>query len=217
MQMVPPGSIIADIGTDHAHLPIYLIKEGICCKAIATEVNIGPYDRAAANLKRAGIENMVDLRLGAGFSPLVPGEAQVAVVAGMGGEVIADIIMDQRLVAQTFDIMILQPMTRIRHLRKELFTLGYKIIDEDIAQEGRRFYEIIAVKKGRVNIFDSSDIVVGPVLRHRREPQIIRYFEHRSYKLERMIHQVERKETPSCLKALGEYKKELKLLREVMI
>ena len=216
-KMIPPGRKVADIGTDHAHLPIYLIERGICSEVIATEIRIGPYTRAVENLRRAGLEKVVDLRYGAGFSPLAPREAEVAVVAGMGGEAIAGIIRDEMSVAKAFDIMLLQPMTHHGILRQELYTLDYEIIDEDIAKEGRRFYEIIVAKPGTAKTPDCIDLVVGPLLRHSKNPLVLQYLEHRANTLERLIRKVGATYTASGQSALGQYQEELKLLREVIV
>lgn len=210
---VPKGVKIADIGTDHAYLPIYLIKKGICPEAIATEVKLGPYLRAIQNLRREQMEQFVEMRYGPGLSPLCPGEVQVAIIAGMGGEVMADIIHDCRNVAQSVNMLILQPMTRLKHLRAKLYEMGFQIIDEDVVQEGNRFYEIIIAKAGDVSAPDLSDIILGPVLRKKNEDIIFRYFAFRGEKLERMIRQMEGQSKLAAPEVLKQYVEELEIVR----
>ncbi len=90
--LVPPGGRLADIGTDHAYLPVYLVTEGIVPSAVAGEVNEGPFRAAGEALARVGLADRISLRFGDGLAVLAPGEADTAVIAGMGGQTIVDIL-----------------------------------------------------------------------------------------------------------------------------
>lgn len=215
-RMIPKGHVAADIGTDHAYLPIYLVKEHICPKVIATDVARGPYEKALENIKIAGVEGAVELRCGSGLEPLSPGEVQTAVMAGMGGETIAGILRDSMTVASSMEQMLLQPMRNLPKLRKWLFLMGFKIIDEDVALEDSRFYEIIAVKRQKTHPFDAIDIAVGPIIREKRTPRILKYIGAKISRLESLIKSLEDINTISAGKALEEYKRELQMWEEIL-
>ena len=89
---VPKGSNIADIGTDHGYVPIYLVREGQAEHAVAMDVRKGPLERARAHVAEAGLGSRIDVRLSDGLAGLKPGEADCVVIAGMGGELIIHIL-----------------------------------------------------------------------------------------------------------------------------
>ena len=85
---------VCDIGTDHGYIPIYLVNNGTCSCAIASDINRGPVKKAKLNVSLEGLEKKIDCRLGPGFSTIKPFEVQCAIIAGMGGNLIRDIIME---------------------------------------------------------------------------------------------------------------------------
>ena len=136
------GKICADVGTDHAYVPIKLSEAGI--KVIATDIMPGPLKIAAENVKKQGAD--VELRLGAGLSPIKKGEVDSVIIAGMGGEMIEKILSEDadKTDGVTF---ILQPMNRQYELRTFLLNNGCYIVDEDLAQEGYKVYNLILATK----------------------------------------------------------------------
>ena len=142
--LVRPGSVLADIGTDHAHLPVWLVKEGVCPRAVAADIRIGPAAAARRSVEAAGLEERIDVRVGDGLAPLCPGEADDIVIAGMGGETIASILGAAPWTKDGRYRLILQPMTRHECLRRFLLTGGFDILSEQIVQEGRRRYLVLA-------------------------------------------------------------------------
>lgn len=135
------GTSVADIGTDHAYIPIELSKKGI--KTIATDISRGPLDAASANVKKYNCN--VDLRLGGGLYPLEKGETDDIIIAGMGGEMIIKIIQDNPEKACA-SRLILQPMNYPERLRKFLFESSFDIIEEDLAKEGDKIYNLMVAK-----------------------------------------------------------------------
>ena len=89
---VPKGSRIADIGTDHGHLPICLVEQGICPGAVAMDVGRGPLGRANAHIREHGLSGVIETRLSDGLARLRPGEADTVVMAGMGGQLVIHIL-----------------------------------------------------------------------------------------------------------------------------
>lgn len=144
--MVRRGSRLADIGTDHAKLPIWLISQSICPCAIATEIRKGPADRACMAVRRSGSESRISVRLGDGLSPILPDEADDIVIAGMGGETIFGIIDAYDWTCNARYNFILQPMTKSEVLRKHLLTNGFFISNEQICSHGSHLYPILVVR-----------------------------------------------------------------------
>ena len=130
-EYVEKGSIIADIGTDHAYLPVYLIENGIISSAFACDINEGPLNNAKTTVKEAGISG-VHFVLSNGLQGLEnqKNDFDTIVMAGMGGELITHIISAApwcRVQDYTF---ILQPMTRANILREYLYAHGFEILHE---------------------------------------------------------------------------------------
>lgn len=147
------GDIIADIGTDHAYIPIKLIDDGIAKKVIATDIKEGPVEIARQNIKKYNDEDKIEVRLGGGLSVLNKNEADTIIIAGMGGEMIETILRNNEETARA-SLLILQPMNSQYELRKYLLHNEYSIIDEDIAIEGFKVYNIIIVKSGSQKKFE---------------------------------------------------------------
>lgn len=140
---------IADIGTDHGYIPIYLIKNNLCAKSIASDINKDPLDKCKLNSVIEEVWNEIDCRLGGGFSTLKPGEAQGAVIAGMGGNLIRDILEDNMEITESLNYIILQPAQNPEVLREYLYTSGYEIIEEDLCFDEGIYYELFKVRRNK--------------------------------------------------------------------
>lgn len=149
------GGVIADIGTDHAYIPIELIGNNTAKRVIACDIKKGPLEIAVQNIKNHGMENKIETRLGGGLSVLGTHEADTIIIAGMGGEMIEKILRGDGETARAA-LLILQPMNSQYELRKFLLSNGYKILDEDIAVEGQKVYNIMVVKSGEQNGFKTD-------------------------------------------------------------
>lgn len=136
---------VLDIGTDHGYIPIYLIKNNICKKVIASDINKGPLRRAKENIKSNNI-NGIELKLGSGFNVVKEGEADAAVLAGMGGHLIKDLILEREDIFKKLEYAVLQPVQNPDVLRKFIINKGYTIVDEDLVFDESIFYEIIKVR-----------------------------------------------------------------------
>jgi len=142
---VRPGSRLADIGTDHAWLPIDLVGRGVCPAAVATDIQKGPADTARRHIEAAGLSDKIEVRVGDGLAPLSPADGcRDVVVAGMGGETIAAILAAADWVRDPALRLILQPMSRPEKLREFLYENGFGIERETVAREGSRCYVCMA-------------------------------------------------------------------------
>lgn len=135
------NAILADIGTDHGKLPIYLAKLGKIKKAVASDINEMPLQRAVGNIKKYDLEDVIDTYLTDGLNGIEKFSPDCVVIAGMGGELIEQILSEATLDKYKVKF-ILQPMTKEEHLRRYLCENGFKITDEFIVKEGK-LYQII--------------------------------------------------------------------------
>lgn len=141
--MISKCNVAADIGTDHGYVAEMLLKDNTAKKVIATDLNKGPLNRAIEYLTTKNLDEKCDFRLGSGLEILNEKEVDCIIIAGMGGELIRDILNTSKKVSLGSKQLILQPMTAIDKLRKYLFENNYIIIDELIVKELHHFYFII--------------------------------------------------------------------------
>lgn len=140
------GSTFADIGTDHAYLPVWLCKNGIVPHAIAADINPRPLESGAKAVALAGLGDKIELRLSDGLKNISENEADDIVVAGMGGELIADIIEACPYSKNKSKRFILQPMTKSEQLIIRLCESGFRIIAQDCAEAGGKCYTVICAE-----------------------------------------------------------------------
>ena len=129
---VPQSSLVADIGTDHALLPVYLARQGTCSRIIATDLQAGPLEAARSNVGLFNLWKQVDLRQGDGLDIIQPGEVNVIIIAGMGGVKINEILGMAGEVLQQIDRLVLQPSVGAGQVRRWLLGNGWDLVDEDL-------------------------------------------------------------------------------------
>ena len=141
--LVTAGSVLADIGTDHAYIPIWLTESGRIRGAVAMDVNPGPLERAEENIREHGLKDHICTRLSDGFAALKPGEADCAVIAGMGGGLTVRILREGRSIVRTLKECILQPQSEIEKVRAFLLEEGFLFIKEDMVEEDGKYYPMM--------------------------------------------------------------------------
>ena len=143
--MIPQCDILCDIGTDHALIPAYALLNNRCRRAIATDVRQGPLERAKRTLRAYNLEGLMELRRGDGLEPISLEEADVIVMAGMGGLLITRLLADQIEKARRARRIIIQPMHAQELIRPFLWEHGFAVTDEAIAREGKKLYQVMSV------------------------------------------------------------------------
>ncbi len=174
LDLVEPGSVLADIGTDHGYLPIAALEEQRIPSAIACDLNQGPLEAAKRAVKEVGLEETIDLRLGNGLQPITPGEATNVVIAGMGGTTIINILDAAPQVTDELTRIIVQPMNAAGSVRRWMADNDWFIVAENLVEEDGIMYEIIAAEPGRMPL---KPILadVGPMLWMAKHPLIKRH------------------------------------------
>ena len=190
---VPQGSILLDVGSDHAYLPIELIERGQIKSAIAGEVVDGPYQSAVKNVEANGLKEKIQVRLANGLAAFEE-EDQVTVItiAGMGGRLIATILEEGLDKLSNIQRLILQPNNREDDLRIWLQEHGFQIVAESILEEAGKFYEILVVEAGQMKL-SASDIRFGPFLSKEVSPVFVQKWQKEAAKLEVALSQIPEK------------------------
>lgn len=178
---------LADIGTDHAFVPLTLIGRGKCDRAYACDVGKGPLSRAEEYIRSCGMTDKVKTFLSDGFDS-VPDDWDTAVIAGMGGELTANIL--SRINTANKRRFVFQPMTKIPELRRFLYTSGYSITDEDIVREGEKLYIVIKAENSPCD-WNESLVYASTALRAKTYSEKYEYFEALAERLESIARQTE--------------------------
>ena len=172
---VKKGAVVADIGTDHAHIPIYLIKNNIISKAYACDINADPLEKAKENINYYGVKN-IELRLSNGLEKLKTDEADTVIIAGMGGELITDILEKGRIFFDTERKFILSPHTKTDEVRKYLLSNRFEITKEDMCIDDGKFYTVMeAVYTGKTFSYTQGELLFGKYLIDNKNTVLFEY------------------------------------------
>jgi tRNA (adenine22-N1)-methyltransferase len=182
INMIPKCNCLADIGTDHGFIPIYSILNNITNYAIASDINVGPINIAQINIHKYNLSGKIQTRVGSGLSTLEKNEADVIVIAGMGGILISEIIQSHIDIARAANWLILQPVQNPEVLRRFLLEAGFNIVDEDIVKDENKYYHIIkAENKPSQKYTNEAYYYTGTKLIEKGNPLIREYI---IYKIE---------------------------------
>ncbi len=191
-EMVPQGSRLADIGSDHAYLPVWLLQQGKILSAIASDIAEGPLRAAENTVCMSGLGDKIGLRQGDGLAVLEKGEADCIVIAGMGAPVITGILERDMEKAKAAKRLILQPMRGAASLRRWLSENGWKLAEEGLAEEGPRLYEIIAAERGKGRKYSPAEYEAGPLLLSEKHPLFFRQLEKKISALNALLSEMEK-------------------------
>ena len=182
---VCPGNRIIDVGTDHAYIPIWLLKNGVVKDAIATDIRSGPLERARLDAEHYGVTPHLKLIQCDGLSLCSPEEVDTIIIAGMGGETIAGILSAAPWAREKR--LVLQPQTKHAELRAFLGENGYAVVDAALSYDTGRIYLIWLVGAGEMPPFRGVD---SALLLH-RDPLLKPYLEDQIKRLRRVSRGVE--------------------------
>lgn len=223
--LIQPGETVADIGTDHGFLPMALWESGISPRVILSDINSGPLEKARVNIEKYFPETEFDVRLGSGLSAIHPVEVDAIIIAGMGGQLISEILGEDLNKTRTFKRMILQPRNAQDKLRAWLMENGFFIYDESLVREGKYLCEIIAVLPGNEahspgNESDLShggpmDLEVSPVLFEKQDPLLVEFIENKIRIEKKILEAVKNGVGKDKYKKLEETEHRIKLLEEL--
>ena len=216
---VPQGTRVADIGTDHAYLPIELVQKNIAILAVAADVHIGPYQAAKDNIEGLGLNNKISVRFGDGLSVLSPGEVDTVVIAGMGGSTIIEILTSNPEVTSSLSRLILQPMVATGMVRRWLSSNKWTIIDEALVQDDGKLYEILVAEQGVTVIAEPIMYDIGVILWNNKTKLLELHIENLIAQTERVLHEMAASNTARHSPKYDEYlerRKQLEAKRQCL-
>ena len=188
--LVTEGASVADIGTDHGYVPIYLVKNKIASKVIAMDINKGPLERARMHIIGHGLKGQIETRLSDGLKKVNPGEVNGMIAAGMGGALVIKILEDSKEVVDSLDFCVLQPQSVIAKVRKYLNKNGLLIVDEDMVEEDGKFDPMMKVVHGDVEQYEEYEYIYGKKLLEKKHPVLQKFLLREQYVQESIVEQL---------------------------
>ena len=210
--MITPNFPVADIGCDHAYLPIYLVRENVVPYVIACDINSGPVAKACENIEDVELSERIEVRQGDGLSPLKPGEVKSVVLAGMGGKLMMRILSEGADVLAQVSEIIMEPQSEVSALRHFLQDNGYMIISENMVNDDAKYYPVIKAVPGRMNWDKEIYFRYGKILLREENPVLHEFLlVERQYCSELIKELAVNEEVPHVFVRMEEIKTDLAL------
>lgn len=216
-KLIPAGSVVADIGTDHAYLPLYLVQEQISPRVVASDLNPAPLAQARETVAAFNCLHKIDLRQGSGLDVLSPEDGvDTVVIAGLGGHTIIGILQEGLGRVPGLRRLILQPMNESGALRVWLAHNNFALAHETLALEGNRLYEIIMAMPGQETEKDPFRLSLGPRLLENRPRLLARLLREKIRKMQTVRNSLQRSQSERAVHKLKEVEEMLANLEEVL-
>ena len=180
--LVPTGAALADVGTDHGYIPVYLRQHGAIGRTVASDIAHEPLEHARRTAEEYGVDG-IDFRLCAGLSAIAPEECDTVLIAGMGGETIRDILAAAPWTRDGQHTLLLQPQTKVEELRLWLCENGYAVTRERLVRDKGKLYVVMTVTAGERFTPDEEQLYGGLALE--REALYGDYLAHQIVRLRR--------------------------------
>ena len=196
VDLVLPCESMADIGCDHGYVAIALIRNGICKKVIAMDINKGPLERAKGNIRDCKMQDSIETRLSDGAAALLPNEADGIICAGMGGRLVISILEQRRDLVHKMKQLVLQPQSELNEVRCYLRQNGYRIEKEDMIFEDGKYYPMMRVSPMHETAGDGAETsariirvqdTYGPYLLEKSNPVLKQYLLWQKDNLEKIM------------------------------
>ena len=208
--------LVADIGTDHAYIPIYLAKSGIADKIIASDVSLPSLKKAEANVKTEGCADKVECRLGDGLSVISDDEiVNIVIAAGMGGMLMIHTLKANEKALNSAEKLILQPQKDNNAVRMFVHKKGFKITADDIFKDEGKIYNIMVCEKGQDVPYSTEEYIFGKIPVKEKNPVLAEFI---ACEMNRMKEVGERMvcETPKAVERKNELKEKYNMYAEVL-
>ena len=226
--MVTPGRTVADIGCDHGYVSIYLVEEGIADKVYAMDVAEGPLGNARESISERGLSDKIEARLSNGFEAIEAGQTDCAVISGMGGFLIMDIITDGLHKIEPGYELVLSPQSDVPLVRTFLREHGFEITDEDMLSEDGKYYNIIKAKKIKGEISGETDSgsidakqlmlydTYGRRLIEKKHPVLRGYLEKKAEKYQGLFCRISKQSGDKSVDRLSQLRTEIEDIEKVL-
>ena len=192
---IPKNTNFADIGSDHAYLPCYMVKRNDVCFAIAGEVVEGPFQSAVKQVKQEGLTSKISVRKGNGLEVMEPNEVDCITIAGMGGTLIATILENGKNKLESVQRLVLQPNISASSIREWLLKNGWSLVAEEILEEDGKIYEVLVAEKGNApslyQMNKESALLFGPFLMREKKTAFVKKWTLEKKNWQRILKQLE--------------------------
>ncbi|UQS81513.1 class I SAM-dependent methyltransferase [Bombilactobacillus folatiphilus] len=215
--LIPKVSCAADIGSDHAYIPIHLVQNQQISTAIATEVAVGPLTVSQKDIQAAQLQDVIATRLGDGLGALAPTDrVQAAVIAGMGGQLISQILERGQKQLRSIECLVLEPNNDEPQVRRWLNQHHFAILEEEIVQDGHHIYEVIkAQKQSNVAKLTPMQILFGPILLQQKSAIFQKKWQHKLKQYQMMYNNLQQAKKPDCHKMHG-VRQQIQQIEEIL-
>ena len=191
-KFIQQGAAVADVGTDHGYIPVYLVQNNIAGRVIAADIENGPLLRARASAEEYGVSDRIEFILTDGLDGLRDQGIDTVVIAGMGGETIAGILEKAEWIRTESIRLILQPQTKLAELSNWLNNNRYTILDETLVEDDGRIYTVLLVTAGNSRApLSCAELYADRLLMEKRDPLLPRYLDRLIEKTKRTVDGME--------------------------
>ncbi len=219
INLVKQDSSIADIGSDHGLVPVYLLENKISPSVIITDVNDQPLNRAKNLVSSKGLESQADLRLGSGLETLKENEVDQVIIAGMGGDSIITILNNDLEKSHSYKQFILQPMTHTKKLREFLVKNNFKIIKEFIIEDKttkkERYFNILVVENGSNFKLEPFDLEFGLASQMEKDTNYFNYINYERNKYRNRIEKMRKSDNEKTSRRRLEFERRFNFLNKI--
>lgn len=214
---VEQDAVLADIGSDHAYLPTYLVQTGVIKKAIAGEVVQGPYESALKNVKRENVSDAVTVRLANGLFAIKEQDGvDTVTIAGMGGPLIAKILEEGKPLLKSVKRLVTQPNIHAQAIREWATANNWQVVDERILKEDDKIYEIVVLEQGESS-YSEADLLLGPILAVEKNAVFHEKWQREMEQWKHIVHSLEEAtNNPFVDEKREDLNKKIQLVEEVL-
>ena len=216
-RLVTPGSRLADVGTDHGYVPIWLFEQGQILSAIAMDLRNGPLERAREHIQMHGLDAHIETRLSDGLDKLLPGEADSIVIAGMGGMLVVKILSQGQKLLSSVKELILQPQSDLDAVREYLHRTGFVIVKEDMIFEDGKYYPMMKAVHGENTDDRKIWFLYGRLLLENRHPVLKSYLEKEYDGCCKLLEKLSRTSTEVAKRRCEELSEKRLLIEEALV
>ncbi len=216
-ELVPRGDTAADIGTDHGYLPVYLALQRNCPRVVAVEKSTLNMQAAQETVARYRLEDRIEIRQGDGLHGLTEADTvRTVVLAGLGGKTICQLLAAAKDRLFSYRRLCLQPMGDSGMLRRWLVETGFCLVQEKLAREKGRYYEIMAAEPGEQVVEDPFLLELGPVLVRDGDPLLVPWLEKQLHACQEIAQRLRESNLDRSSRRLRHYEKRCRKLKEVL-
>lgn len=215
-ELVTVTKCIADVGTDHGYLPIWLIEQNRCAKVIAMDINEGPLKRAQSNIAMHQLQKHIETRISDGLVKLEADEAQGIIIAGMGGGLTIRILSNSFPLVKHLEECILQPQSEIDKVRQYLWENNLHIVQENMIEEDGKYYPIMRVVHGSDAPYSEKELLYGRCLIRDKNPILKRFLQKEIQSKEKITSELLANKSENAIKRLHVVSEDLRRAKEVL-